>query len=316
MIPDSTNPRVLADNIRALEKKIGSGGGSDLPDIGPSDYGSYLAVDEEGKWGLDRPEGSLPAVDASNVGQILTVDKTGEWTAQVGPKIVFVPSKINAQDELVLDGITYEELQALETAHNGDLLFCVFYPSIHSSERGYYFAKGTYSGSPYWHEPVRFTRVSYGGVEYLDWDIFDGTHIQGLLPKPDNYSTNEINTGLKWTDGKPVYQKTYSGDSLTDLATLETGLETLISSDGYVQDANGDSFRLGTNLSTGQRGFSSVFITSTGNLVITGDNGFRGHPYSVTVRYTKASSSELTKEEPVGEKKTTKKSTKKTTETN
>lgn len=81
MIPDSTNPRVLADNIRVLEKKIGSGGGSDLPDIGPSDYGSYLAVDELGKWGLDKPEGILPEVDPSDAGKVLTVGDTGEWEA-------------------------------------------------------------------------------------------------------------------------------------------------------------------------------------------------------------------------------------------
>lgn len=49
-----TKLNLLWEKVKRLEES--GGGGSDLPDISPSDYGSYLAVDELGKWGLDKPK--------------------------------------------------------------------------------------------------------------------------------------------------------------------------------------------------------------------------------------------------------------------
>lgn len=53
MIVDSTNPRVMADNIRELAAN--SGGGSDLPEVTADDDGKVLGV-VEGSWGkMDIP---------------------------------------------------------------------------------------------------------------------------------------------------------------------------------------------------------------------------------------------------------------------
>lgn len=53
---DTWNPAQINEAI-----KNGSVGGSssELPEITPSDYGSFLAVDEDGEWGLDTPK-SIP----------------------------------------------------------------------------------------------------------------------------------------------------------------------------------------------------------------------------------------------------------------
>lgn len=47
-LPDSTNPRVMADNIKRLEAIAGSGG-SDIPDYSISDAGKFLGVDGSGE---------------------------------------------------------------------------------------------------------------------------------------------------------------------------------------------------------------------------------------------------------------------------
>lgn len=54
MIVDSTNPRIMADNIRELARN-GGGGGSDLPDVTVDDNGKVLGV-VEGSWNkMDVP---------------------------------------------------------------------------------------------------------------------------------------------------------------------------------------------------------------------------------------------------------------------
>lgn len=52
---DSMNPKIQSELIQQ-NAASGGGGSSDLPDISPADFGSYLAVDELGEWGLDRPK--------------------------------------------------------------------------------------------------------------------------------------------------------------------------------------------------------------------------------------------------------------------
>lgn len=36
-----------------------------------------------------------------------------------------------------------------------------------------------------------------------------------MVPKKENYTTNEINTGKLWIDGKPIYRKTMKISSIT-----------------------------------------------------------------------------------------------------
>lgn len=57
---DSTNVRVMADNIRELKRKIESAG-SGLPDVTSEDAGKVLTVSIDGEWGADNlPESGFP----------------------------------------------------------------------------------------------------------------------------------------------------------------------------------------------------------------------------------------------------------------
>lgn len=77
MIVDSTNPRIMADNIRELARN--GGGGSDLPEVDVSDVGKVLTVGDTGEWEADDLPPQLPEVDVSDAGKVLTVSDTGEW---------------------------------------------------------------------------------------------------------------------------------------------------------------------------------------------------------------------------------------------
>lgn len=67
MIVDSTNPRIMADNIRELARNGGGGGGSDLPDVTAADNGKVLGV-VEGSWNkMDIPSN---VIDYSTTEQI------------------------------------------------------------------------------------------------------------------------------------------------------------------------------------------------------------------------------------------------------
>lgn len=81
-LPDSTNPRVMADNIKRLEAIAGR---SDLPEVGPEDAGDVLVVSDDGEWEADTliiPD-PLPEVDVEDAGKVLTVSSEGEWIAEM-----------------------------------------------------------------------------------------------------------------------------------------------------------------------------------------------------------------------------------------
>lgn len=77
---DSTNPKTMAENIKALETMVASIG-SGLPEVDAEDEGKVLTVDSEGKWVPD----DLPTVDFTNPTteyDILTTS-TGGYDASV-----------------------------------------------------------------------------------------------------------------------------------------------------------------------------------------------------------------------------------------
>lgn len=112
MIFDSTNPRVMADNIKRLEATAGSGGSSlpdpsgatdgqvlmvddgewgigdipnELPDVTSEDAGEVLMVSDDGEWEAAELTGLLPEVDSSDAGKILSVNNDGEWDVENAP---------------------------------------------------------------------------------------------------------------------------------------------------------------------------------------------------------------------------------------
>lgn len=77
MIPDSTNVRVMADNIRKLHQEVEAA--VELPTVTGSDEGKILTVNSSGKWAALDPASQLPAVTSEDEGSLLTVNSSGEW---------------------------------------------------------------------------------------------------------------------------------------------------------------------------------------------------------------------------------------------
>ena len=77
------------------------------------------------------------------------------------------------------------------------------------------------------------TASKIGGVK-----VGDGLSIdEGVLSVDSvggvDYSTEEVDTGLKWTDGKPIYRKVYySATKPASGASLITGVETVVNAYG------------------------------------------------------------------------------------
>lgn len=99
-----------------------------------------------------------------------------------------------------------------------------------------------------------------------------------------DYSTAEVDTGVKWIDGKPIYSKTYSLGALPSSSTITVqndienfgfvvGVETMgKSSDGYsftgyglvMNYCSSTSFVFRTTFdATGYDGFATVYYTKT-----------------------------------------------------
>lgn len=104
MIVDSTNPRIMADNIRELARN-GGGGGSDLPDVGPEDAGEVLMVSNVGKWeAAELPSSESPVKKVA----IRTVSAS---TQSAIVSINGVEYSYTSQDfPVTVDGLTLEYL--------------------------------------------------------------------------------------------------------------------------------------------------------------------------------------------------------------
>lgn len=109
--------------------------------------------------------------------------------------------------------------------------------------------------------------------------------VEGGGGGPD-YSTEEQDTGLKWIDGRTVYQKTYHGTASggQNYTIFQAGFSSdneLIGFEGWYGEYSVPFYSSGT--------FNS-YLTSTYNgtaLAILYGSSYRGKTYTVTVRYVK-----------------------------
>lgn len=112
----------------------------------------------------------------------------------------------------------------------------------------------------------------------------------------DNYSTNEVNTGTTWINGKPIYKQTFTGaynspaKVTTNIFTF-SGVSDLVDVKGWIADSDakvafGTTHRAGTSLifdSTALLVDTNVIIRSFNNTEYAGSN----LSYAVTLYYTK-----------------------------
>ena len=99
-----------------------------------------------------------------------------------------------------------------------------------------------------------------------------------------NYSTNEVNTGLKYIDNKPVYQKTIVLNNATNGATLATGVEHVIECSGYVTDSSGTEVSIPYAVSTTTAG---VWKDNTDSAIFVCSSAYNNRKAEITIKYTK-----------------------------
>ena len=101
-----------------------------------------------------------------------------------------------------------------------------------------------------------------------------------------NYSTTEQDTGLKWTDGKPIYQKTFEHiSSNTDIDISGLNIDRVVSIDGVVEFASGTIYALNIHASNDYNVYTDLKkVEGTLKVVV---NGWTTSNIDVTIRYTK-----------------------------
>lgn len=99
MIVDSTNPRIMANNIRELARNSG-GGGSDLSEVTAADNGKVLGV-VEGSWNkMDAPSGG------TNYSE--TEQNTGlKW---VDGRDIYKKTIVLSNTDVGYDGVVHSEI--------------------------------------------------------------------------------------------------------------------------------------------------------------------------------------------------------------
>lgn len=128
---------------------------------------------------------------------------------------------------------------------------------------------------------------------------------------PKDYSTTEQNTGVKWTDGKEIYSKTYSGAFPVITAATESVTLGVIGSGFSLIDCI-----LKCVTSTGVQFLNQVFNVAynptSGNFVFNNvPNTFSEGSYDLVIYYIKPAANREPDVEPELKKVTRKKTTKK-----
>lgn len=121
------------------------------------------------------------------------------------------------------------------------------------------------------------------GTIYMVYDDpSDGTSVESAI----DYSTTEQNTGLKWIDGKPIYQKTFnvSANSYADISTLN--IDKVVSSDGIMELTGGVFYHLNIYGESTYLAYYETDVTN-GRINTTVGSGWTATNITVTLMYTK-----------------------------
>lgn len=136
----------------------------------------------------------------------------------------------------------------------------------------------------------------FGAVEVTDDSANNRTLVEvlgGDFYNPVIYSTEEREIGV-WTDGKPLYQKSYTATITSGTQWIDTGLDagdSIVESKGVLLQNNGDILTLTSGDSGVNAGINSmsVGIVTSGKWAVlfrTNNNDARGN-LTLTLLYTK-----------------------------
>ena len=104
-----------------------------------------------------------------------------------------------------------------------------------------------------------------------------------------DYSTSEQDTGRKWIDGKPIYQKSYLKSSVGEFTNeLPSNVDTVINSEAILQYTASNNVKVITPIYMQTSGdyFNFVFVDST-LAIRNATTGMNNIKIAITIYYTK-----------------------------
>ena len=117
-------------------------------------------------------------------------------------------------------------------------------------------------------------------------------NVINTLNEERSYSTEEVNTGKKWIDGKPIYRKTIDCGALP--SSGDKNVNHNISNLGYVTEIDGFSYNSTTKLTlniphtyTSEAQCVSVVVSETNIVLHVGTDRSAYNKTYVTLEYTK-----------------------------
>lgn len=120
---------------------------------------------------------------------------------------------------------------------------------------------------------------------------YTGSSVPAGWEEVADYSTNEVNTGKKWIDGKPIYRKCYSGNTGNDNISIDSGItniDQIILLDGMINDTVYSlSMKCGGYLD-GTNNYSFLYyIKNTNKINCAMPSVWYGGTYTFIIEYTK-----------------------------
>lgn len=107
---DSTNPRIIADNIRKLDDAVQSAA-SELPEVETTDAGKVLTVNASGKWAAS----DLPPYPVGNLDYSTTEQDTGiKWTDDKPVYKITLTGKTPAEGNAIIDNFPFDTIISME----------------------------------------------------------------------------------------------------------------------------------------------------------------------------------------------------------
>lgn len=165
-----------------------------------------------------------------------------------------------------------------------------------------------------WEEVEELKKSGGGGSDLPEVTSADNGKILGVVDGAWNkmdapaggvdYSTTEQDTGKKWIDGRPIYQKTYTGViargeyefyNKMDLGAIDA--EAVIGIDGGLYDTNGNIIPLFSTLTADNNGYGDYTWEPriAGGHVEIGLNASTlaiGYNFILTIKYVKPAATE------------------------
>ena len=120
---------------------------------------------------------------------------------------------------------------------------------------------------------------------------YTGTDIPAGWEEVESYSTDEIDTGKVWVDGKPIYRKVFTGTTANaEYTEITHSFETITNFSGYFTDGNWvNLLPFYIYISPDEKFMCFYGNPTTSKIYLQYSSAYRNKNYSLVVEYTKSS---------------------------